>query len=296
MRLITRADLDGLTSAILLQEVEAIDEVDFAHPKDVQDGKVAITENDVLANLPFDERAGLWFDHHLSQSDASWNPNLKGAYEIAPSAARVISDHYKSPKFERFHELLEATDRLDAAMLTREDVNNPQGWILVGYTLDPRSGLGAFKDYFRHLMQLARENKTIDEILQDEKVKVHVDRLKREEEAFKNHLQESSKLDGNVVITDVRGQKDLPSGNRYLIYELFPEANVSMRIADGRGGEFVSIQLGHSIFNRNCKTSIGDLMAIYGGGGHFGAGTCQPAASDAQRVIGEVLDALKSNG
>lgn len=295
MRLITRADLDGLTSAILLQEVEAIEEVDFAHPKDVQDGKVSISENDVLANLPFDERAGLWFDHHLSQSDASWNPNMRGAYEIAPSAARVIADHYKSPKFERFHDLLDATDRLDAAQLTREDVNDPKGWILVGYTLDPRSGLGAFKDYFRHLMGLAKE-KTVDEILKDEKVKVHVDRLKREEEAFKKHLLASSRLESNVVVTDVRGQKDLPSGNRFLIYELFPDANVSMRLADGRGGEFTSIQIGHSIFNRNCKTSIGDLMADYGGGGHFGAGTCQPPAAEAQGVIDKIFATLKENG
>ena len=295
MRLITRADLDGLTSAILLQEVEQIDEVEFAHPKDVQDGKVEISSNDVLANLPFDERAGLWFDHHLSQSDASWNPNMKGAYEIAPSAARVISDHYKSPKFERFHDLLEATDRLDAAQLTREDVNNPQGWILVGYTLDPRSGLGAFKDYFRHLMGLAK-SKSVDEILQDDQVKVHVDRLKREEEAFKKHLLQHSRLDGNVVITDVRGQKDLPSGNRFLIYELFPSANVSVRLADGRGGEFTSIQVGHSIFKRDAKTSIGDLMASYGGGGHFGAGTCQPAAFDAQSIVDEIVGILKKNG
>lgn len=295
MRLITRADLDGLTSAILLQEVEQIEAVDFAHPKDVQDGKVEITANDILANLPYDERAGLWYDHHLSQSDASWNPNMKGAYEIAPSAARVISDHYKSPKFERFHDLLDATDRLDAAQLTRDDVNNPQGWILVGYTLDPRSGLGAFKEYFHHLMKLA-QNKTIDDILADETVKSHVDKLKKDEQAFKQHLLDHSKQDGNVVVTDVRGLKDLPSGNRYLIYELFPTANVWMRLADGKGGEFVSIQLGHSIFKRDAKTSIGDLLAEYGGGGHFGAGTCQPSAADAPRVIEEILNVLKTNG
>src|SRR5262249_28241722 len=129
MRLITRADLDGLTSAILLQEVEPIDEVDFAHPKDVQDGKVDVTGNDILANLPYDERAALWFDHHASQADAAWNPNMKGNFEIAPSAARVIADHYKSDKFTRFHDLLDATDRLDAALLTRDDIVNPQGWI-----------------------------------------------------------------------------------------------------------------------------------------------------------------------
>jgi len=144
-------------------------------------------------------------------------------------------------------------------------------------------------------MGLAKE-KTVDEILKDEKVKVHVDRLKREEEAFKKHLFQNSRLDGDVVVTDVRGQKDLPSSNRFLIYELFADANVSMRLADGRGGEFTSIQIGHSIFNRNCKTSIGDLMADYGGGGHFGAGTCQPPSAEAQGIIDKILATLKENG
>jgi nanoRNase/pAp phosphatase (c-di-AMP/oligoRNAs hydrolase) len=295
MRLITRADLDGLTSAILLQEVEAIDEVDFAHPKDVQDGKVAVTDKDILANLPYDERAALWFDHHASQSDASWNPEMKGAFGIAPSAARVISDHYKSERFARFKDLLEETDKLDAAQLTREDIENPKGWILVGYTLDPRSGLGAFKDYFRHLMQLAKE-KTIDQILADPEVKKHVERLKAEEAAFKDHLKKTSRQDGNVVITDVRGMKELPSGNRFLIYTLFPDANVSVRVADGRNNEFVSIQVGHSILKRDCDTHIGDLLAGYGGGGHVGAGTCQPKPEDADRVLAEIVAKLKENG
>ncbi|HET9028681.1 MAG TPA: exopolyphosphatase [Candidatus Aquilonibacter sp.] len=295
MRLITRADLDGLTSAILLAEVEPIDEIDFAHPKDVQDGKVEISGNDILANLPYDERAALWFDHHVSQSDAAWNPEMKGHFEIAPSAARVIADHYKSEKFARFAELLEATDKLDAALLTRDDIVNPQGWILIGYTLDPRSGLGAFKDYFRHLMSLAKE-KSVDEILADPAVSAHVERLKREEAAFKAHLLAVSRQDGNVVITDVRGLRELPSGNRFLIYDLFPESNVSLRIADGRNNEFVSIQVGHSILNRTCKTSVGDMLALYGGGGHQGAGTCQVAPSDAERVLGEVIETLKRNG
>lgn len=295
MRLITRADLDGLTSAILLQEVEAIDEIDFAHPKDVQDGKVDVTENDILANLPYDERAALWFDHHASQADAAWNPNMKGNFEIAPSAARVISDHYKSDKFARFAELLDATDRLDAALLTHEDIVDPKGWILVGYTLDPRSGLGAFKDYFRHLMKLAKEQ-PVEAILNDPEVSNNVARLKAGEAAFKKHLLESSRLNGNIVITDVRGQKDHPIGNRFLVYDLFPTANVSMRIADGRNNAFVTIQAGHSILKRDCKTSIGDMMAVYGGGGHQGAGTCQPTPEDADRVIGEIIETLKRNG
>jgi nanoRNase/pAp phosphatase (c-di-AMP/oligoRNAs hydrolase) len=294
MRLITRADLDGLTCAILLQEVENIEQVDFAHPKDVQDGKVAITKNDILANLPHDARVGMWFDHHVSQAGNS-AAGADGAFAVKPSAARVIVDHYKSPKFARYEELMEATDRLDAAQLTIDDVVSPKGWIQVGYTLDPRTGLGAFKDYFLHLMELAK-TKTIDQIVADPQVKERIEKVNAEEEQFKRHLQSDTRLDGNVAITDVRGKKNLPSGNRFLVYTLYPRANVSVRIADGRAGEFVSLQVGHSIFNRTCKTNVGELMAKYGGGGHVGAGTCQPKPDDADRVLREVVDTLKKNG
>jgi oligoribonuclease NrnB/cAMP/cGMP phosphodiesterase (DHH superfamily) len=133
MRLITRADLDGLTCAILLQEVEDIETVEFAHPKDVQDGKLAITKNDILANLPHDPRVGLWFDHHVSQADKS-SGDVDGAFAVKPSAARVIVDHYKSEKFDRYHDLMVATDRLDSAQLEMDDVVSPKGWILVGNT------------------------------------------------------------------------------------------------------------------------------------------------------------------
>jgi oligoribonuclease NrnB/cAMP/cGMP phosphodiesterase (DHH superfamily) len=295
MRLVTRADLDGLTCAILLQEVETIDSVDFAHPKDVQHGKAEITGNDILANLPYDARAGLWFDHHLSQVDEGTNPDIKGAFGLAPSAARVIARHYASPKFERFAELLEATDRLDAAQLTHDDIVNPQGWILIGYTLDPRTGLGAFKDYFRHIMELA-QTKSPEEILEDPQVKAHVERMRADDAAFKAHLLETSKLDGNVVITDVRGLKNLPIGNRFLIYTLFPQADVSVRVADGHDGSYVSIQVGHSIINRTCHTNVGDLMARYGGGGHEGAGTCQPPTASAKRVLRDIVATLQANG
>lgn len=295
MRLLTRADLDGLTSAILLQEVVPVERVDFAHPKDVQDGKVEIGSGDILANLPYDPRAGLWFDHHLSQVDNGTRAGVKGKFSLAPSAARVIADYYGSQRFERFAELLEATDRLDAAQLTHDDVAAPQGWVLVGFTLDPRSGLGAFKTYFLHLMELAK-TKSIDEILADPQVSANVGRLHRETEAFERSLRETSRQDGNVIFIDVRGLRDLPSGNRFLVYDLYPDANVSVRVADGHDGSYVAVQVGRSIFNRSCRTNVGDLMARYGGGGHEGAGTCQPRLEDAGRVIDEIVEILKRNG
>ncbi|HEV2124474.1 MAG TPA: exopolyphosphatase [Chloroflexota bacterium] len=295
MRLVTRGDLDGLTCALLLQEVEPIEEVALVHPKDVQDGKVDITSNDILANLPYDPRAGMWFDHHSSESEAAGPSGFKGAYAIAPSAARVIANHYDSPKFARYEELLAETDRLDAAQLTIEDVQDPKGWILLGYTIDPRTGLGGFRDYFQKLMRLCREQ-TIDEVLQEEEVAERVRRVKTEQQAFVQHLMEVSKLDGNVIVMDVRGMRGLPSGNRFLVYTLFPEANVSLRIADGLAGKFYTVQVGHSIFNRTCKTNVGELMHKHGGGGHRGAGTCQPTVDVADAVIADILETLKRNG
>jgi len=294
MRLITRADLDGLTCALLLQEVEPIEVVDFAHPKDVQDGKVEVTGDDILANLPYDERAALWFDHHVSQSDASWNANFKGAFEVAPSAARVIADHYRSPKFEKYETLLEETDRLDAALLTREDILEPKGWILVGYTLDPRSQLPKYQDYFRHVMALA-QTESVETILADPQVAQRVAAIREHEAAFLEHLKADSRVDGNVILTDVRGRTDVPTGNRFLIYTLFPEANVSVRVADGYG-DVCSIQVGHSIINRTCRTNVGDMLAGFGGGGHEGAGTAQPAKADTDRVLGEIIALLHRNG
>lgn len=144
-------------------------------------------------------------------------------------------------------------------------------------------------------MQLAK-TKSIEQIVADPQVKERVERVNAEEAQFKEHVKADSRLDGNVVITDVRGKKNLPTGNRFLVYTLFPKANVSVRIADGRAGEFVSLQVGHSIFNRTCKINVGELMAKYGGGGHVGAGTCQPKPADADRILGEVIETLKKGG
>jgi hypothetical protein len=298
MRLVTRADLDGLTCAVLLSQVETIDDVLLAHPKDVQDGKVDITGNDILANLPRDKRAGLVFDHHASQADEWKDGETKGGFAAAaPSAARVIASHYADADFSQYETLLKETDRLDSANLEPDDVTDPKGWILVGYTLDPRTGMARYRDYFTHVLDLVKKNPNDpDAVLADPDVAERVKTLMDEQWSFMEHLIETSKTEGNVIITDVRGIKDAALGNRFFIYTLFPEANVSVRIADGTNGAFNSIQVGHSIFNRTCKTSVGSLMDHYGGGGHFGAGTAQPATADADRVLGEIVSILKKNG
>jgi hypothetical protein len=294
MRVLTRGDLDGLTSAVLISMAEKVTEIRFAHPKDVQDGKIPCDAEDVVVNLPYVKGCGLWFDHHVSEErKLSDIGKFKGKFAVAPSAARVVYDYYKKPEFDKFKVLLEATDRLDSAQLTPEDVTDPKGWILLGYTLDPRTGLGPeFQKYFRWLVEYVKEV-PLEKVLQHAEVKKRVDRVLQEQEEFKALLKKNSKLDGTVIVTDLRTVKDAPVGNRFLIYTLHPKGNVEVRILRGKEGKTVNCAIGHSIFNRTCKVNVGDLCASYGGGGHHGAGTCQLVHDTAEKQIAEIIGKLK---
>ncbi len=294
MKVWTRGDMDGLTSAVLLTQVEEVSELLFAHPKDVQDGKLPFGPEDVLVNLPYVPGCGLWFDHHISEEGRLGGEpaGYRGRFEIAPSAARVIYNHYRSPKFEAFRDLLEATDRLDGTSLTREDVENPRGWILLGLTLDPRSGLGPdFQKYFRWLVEYVKEV-PLEKVLAHYLVKTRCHRVRQEAAALKALLHERARPEGQVVVTDLRGQRDLPAGNRFLVFTLFPDSLAELRVFDGKDGRTV-LAAGHNIFNRVSTVNIGGLFARWGGGGHRGAGTCQVAPEEAEKVIAEVCRALQ---
>lgn len=295
MRILTRGDLDGLTASMLVSLVENVREVRFGHPKDVQDGLVECNETDIVINLPYVKGCGMWFDHHVSEGLKLEDIGpFKGRFEVAPSAARVVYNHYRSEKFEPFQEMLEATDKIDAATLTLEEVSNPDRWILLGLTLDPRSGLGPeFQKYFRWLVEYSKEV-PIEKILQHPEVKKRADRVLTEQEEFKKVLQAHSKQDGNIIITNFRGVKDIPVGNRFLVYTLFPTANVEARFINGKDGKVV-IAVGHSIFNRTCNVNVGELLAKYGGGGHKGAGTVQLAPETAEEKSQEILNILRKN-
>lgn len=294
MRVLTRGDLDGLTSCVLLTYVEKITEVRLAHPKDVQDGKVPCGPEDIIVNLPFVPGCGLWFDHHVSeQPKLDAIGDYKGKFAVAPSCARVIYEYYARPEFEAWKEMLEATDRLDAAQLTFGDVANPADWILLGYTLDPRTGLGpGFEKYFRWLVEYVKEV-PLAKILQHPEVKKRVDRVLQEQEEFKALLLAHSKQIGNVVVTDFRDVQNAPVGNRFLVYTLFPTANVEARIHWGKERKTVNLAIGHSIFNRTCEMNVGVLCNSYGGGGHVGAGTCQLPIETAEAKIQEVIGKLQ---
>ena len=307
MRLITRSDFDGLVCAVLLREVEQIDAVEFVHPKDVQDGKIAVGKDDILTNLPYVPGIGMWFDHHSSEITRNEDTaTYRGRFEVAPSAARVVYNHYSvaSEKLRKYDALLESVDKSDAAQLTMDDVTKPQGWMLLSYVMDPRTGLAYHRSYKvsnRDLMMkmielIAQHPDDPDTVLNDPDVKERIDRYFQQQDEFVKVMKERSTLEKNVIITDLRGLKDLPAGNRFLIYTMYPQANIQVRVFDGRGGEFTVCAVGHSIFNRTSKTDVGKLMGEYGGGGHRGAGTCQLPNAHAESKVRDIIERIKTDG
>jgi nanoRNase/pAp phosphatase (c-di-AMP/oligoRNAs hydrolase) len=301
MRLVTRGDLDGLTSAVIITLKEPIDEILLVHPQDITDKRIEIRPDDILSNLPYDPRVGMWFDHHLL-TDSNQKPpeTFKGRYRTAPSAARLVYEYYTElypgdPDLQRLARLVDETDRLDAALLTPDDVDNPRDYILLGYTIDSRTGLGSFDDYFRRLVEWLK-TMSIEEVLAQPEVRERIDRMRNETSQFKELLERNSFRLNNVVVTDLREIDRLPAGNRFLVYSLFPEANVSVRVHWGPRQNTVIAAVGHSIFNRTCNTSVGELMSRYGGGGHRGAGTCVLPLDHAADAIDEILFELQANG
>lgn len=300
MRLVTRSDFDGLICGMLLKEAGIIDEWTFVHPKDLQDGLFKPNENDVLANVPFVKGCGMWFDHHSSESERlGWDQKVSGESRLAPSAARIIYEYYGgSEKFPLYEDMIIAVDKVDSGNLTKEEILNPTGWILLGFISDPRTGLGRFRDFRISNYQLMEElinhfrNYSIEEILDLPDVSERVDLYMEQTALFKEMIFEYTKIENNVILTDLRDVETIYTGNRFLIYSLFPEQNVSLWIVDGKQKQNVSIACGYSILNRSCNVDIGSLMLKYGGGGHKMVGTCQVPYDSANTVISELIKSL----
>jgi hypothetical protein len=283
---------------VLLTCVEDIGEIQLAHPQDITDKRLHVDEGDILANLPYHPACGMWFDHHLlTESNEKPPAGFAGRHELAPSAARVIYDHYIAdhPELERFQRLLDETDRLDSAQLSADDVLSPKGYVLLGFTLDPRSGLGSWESYFHSLVDLLK-TRPIEEVLARPEVADRVERMRAQDEAFRRVTREHSRLEGNVVVTDFRSLEQPPVGNRFLVYTLYPEANISLRVHRAPGPAHIAVAVGHSIFNRTSNTNVGELMARHNGGGHKGAGTCLLPADDADRLVDELIQIMQRDG
>jgi hypothetical protein len=297
MRLVTRGDLDGLTCAVLLTLNEQIDSISLIHPQDITEGRADIRPGDIIANLPYHPNCEMWFDHHLHTATANVPlGNIKGRFAEAPSAAGLVYDYYGGKEtMPQLAELVRETDRLDSANLSPGDVLMPGGYIKLGFTIDGRTGLGTFEKYFLNLVELLRSGATIDEVMKDPSVRRRCEMLDSESELFQAELRTCSRVDGNVVITDFRDLDHTPIGNRFLVYAIFPDINVSVRIHWGPNRSFPMLLLGHSIFNRTCKTNVGELAARYGGGGHKGAGSI-PLMDEPEQQIEMVVRELKANG
>ena len=304
MRLVTRSDFDGLACAVLLRVAGIMDSRLFVHPKDVQDGLIKVNENDVLANIPYAEGCGLWFDHHSSEDERIKMANkFKGDSRPAPSAARVIYDYYGGEKtFGHLQDMMIAVDKSDSGQLTVGEIINPQGWILLSFVMDPRTGLGRFKDYRISNYQLMDDlieilgKKPIEEILQMPDVAERVKRYFEQNELFKQMILKHTRTDENVIITDLRGVDVIYSGNRFLIYSLYPEQNISVWMIDGRNKQNCVFAVGHSIIKRTSKTDVGSLMLKNGGGGHKAVGTCQVPYEKADTVLNELVSTMKKDG
>lgn len=302
MRLVTRSDFDGLVCGMLLKEQGLIDDVQFVHPKDLQDGVFKAEPDDVLCNVPYVPGCGMWFDHHSSEQERiGWTQDVKGVSKKAPSCAGIIYEFFGGEKtFPRFKELIRAVDTVDSGQLTAEDILRPQGWILIGFIADPRTGLGRFREFrisnYQLMMEFINHLRTLslEEILAHPDVKERIDLYREQTDKFVEMAIKYSKVEGNVLVTDLRGVEPIYTSNRFTIYSIFPEQNVSLWITEGKGKLNVMIACGYSILNRTCTADVGALMLQYGGGGHKQVGTCQVATEDADRVIGEIIRALKT--
>ncbi len=304
-RLVTRSDFDGLVCAVLLKELDLIDEITFVHPRDMQHGQVELTDRDITTNLPYVPVVHLAFDHHDSEVERVGGraPNHV-IIPDAPSAARVVYDHYGGASaFPRVSpELLDAVDKADHADFAKEDVLDPQGWVLLSFLMDARTGLGRFRDFrvsnYQLMMQLIDHclDLTVDQILALPDVAERVELYRAHERAHREQLLRCGTVHDHLVVVDLREEETIWAGNRFVVYALFPGCSVSMHVLWGLRRQNTVFAVGRSILDRSSRTDIGALMLEYGGGGHEAAGTCQVPNKDAGRVLRELVARIVADG
>ncbi len=304
-RLVTRSDFDGLVCAVLLNELEMIDDILFVHPKDMQDGKIDITSRDITTNLPYVAAAHLVFDHHESETIRNTGECANHIIEAhAPSAARVVYNHFGGKAaFPRVtDEMMQAVDQADSAQYTREDILNPQKWTLLNYLMDSRTGLGRFREFrvsnYQLMMDLIKycRDHSIEQILQLPDVQERVELYFDHAEKAKEQILRCAKQHGNLVVLDLRGEDTIWAVNRFMIYALFPTANISIHVMWGLQKQNTVLATGKSILDRSSKTHVGNLMLEYNGGGHNAAGTCQIANEQADAVLHTLIQRINADG
>jgi len=301
-RLVTRADFDGVVAGGLLVELGLIDDVEFAEPKAMQDGLVKITGNDITTNLPYVEGVHLCFDHHISETERVGARDNHIISADAPSAARVVYDYFGGKdKFPSIPEdLMAAVDKADSAQYSEEDILAPEPWTLLNFILDPRTGLSRFEHYEISHEQLMKDmmvyvrHHPVDEILTIPDVEERVHLYMEHEEKAELQIRDCSQVTDNVVVCDLRKEETIYAGNRFTIYAVYPDINVSIQLTNTPGGEKVIMAVGKSILNRTNTANIGSIMLEYGGGGHANAGTCQIENARAEEVLKELVNRLNA--
>ena len=293
MRIVTRPDFDGIVCAVLLYEALQIDEpVLWVEPNDLQKGRVHIRSQDVIANLPYDENCALWFDHHYTNRI---NTPFKGAFKIAPSAAGIIFEHYKGRFKQDYSELVQAADKIDSANLSLDEVLHPEKYAYVMLSMTVSNGGEPDEAYWNLLIDLLREF-DVQQVLENPQVYEHCQSMLVQDEIYIAYLKENTELIKHVSITDFRPFKKPPAGNRFLVYSLFPDTYVNMRIRyENKDNDRVAVQVGHSIFNPKCNVNVGLMLTHFEGGGHRGAGSTRFQVSKADEYIPKIIDILLKN-
>ncbi len=302
MRLVTRSDFDGLICAVLLKQVAPIESIQFVHPKDLQDGDFEVRPDDVLTNVPYVPGCRLWFDHHATEIERVVGKiDFEGDCRLAPSAARVVYDYYGgAERFPGIEEMMTAVDKADSARFTADEILNPTGWALLSFVMDARTGLGRFHDYRISNYQLMFElidaciRLSIDEILELPDVKERTERYFAQDVLFREMLAEHTWTEGDVIVSDLRGVDTIYSGNRFMVYALYPAQNISIWIVNGFQGRNCVFACGHSIINPTSEVNVGALMRRYGGGGHAAAGTCQVSHETASKTLGDLVGTMNA--
>ncbi len=304
-RLVTRSDFDGLVCAVLLKHIDMIDEIKFVHPKDMQDGKIEIGPRDITTNLPYVAGAHLVLDHHSSETIRNTGERANHIiHPDAPSAARVVFDHFGGYKAfpPEWDGMMAEVDKADSAQFSSEEILHPTGWVLLNYLMDSRTGLGRFRDFrisnydlMMELIDYCRKH-NIEQIMQLPDVKERADLYFEHEEKFKAQLKSCSTIHNNLVVLDLRNEEIIYAGNRFMIYALFPETNISIHVLWGVKQQNTVFATGKSIVNRTSMTNIGELMLQYGGGGHENAGTCQVDKEKAEAVLQELITKINADG